>query len=679
MAAPQAFNISKASQEGIIQFHRTAPTLIEKQWNIRESMRQIDIAYIREADYTKEQERARLANLLGDADKFQNITVPIIKPQVRAAVAYQAAVFLTDYPMFGVVSSPQYISAAKQMQAVIEENSVRGSWVREFLLFFQDGFKYNLSAIEVDWCKIATAAIETDPSFAQGQEGKVREVIWSGNKVRRWDPYNTYFDCRVEPYDIPTKGEFAGHTEIMSRTALKAFIASLDTKIIENIVPAFESPSSLNPSAHNYQYGASYYLPIINGKALIDPSLITYADWDAWVGLTTSPKHAGKINYRGIYEVSTEYLRIIPSDYGMKVPAPNTPQVWKFIIVNHSVIIYAERMTNAHEKIPVFFGCPSETGLAYQDKSLAQDAAPFQYVATALMNSVIAGRRRAVTDRVLYDPSRIAEGHMNNPNPSAKIPVRPSAYGKAVSEAVYQFPFRDDQAGVAMQEIQSLLQFSNVLQGQNQARQGQFVKGNKTDGQWESTMSNATSQDQITALLYEAQVFTPLKEVIKLNILQYQGATSIYSPTQQDVVNIDPVALRQAIINFKITDGLLPSEKVIKSDTMKVVLQAIATSPTLAQGYNVAPMFSYLTKIENVDFAPFEKSQAQMAYEQALGAWNQVAMTAAEKGVEIKTPMPTPQQFGYDPSQNSPEAQQRKALSASGPVGATGGMSNGNA
>lgn len=678
MAAPQAFNISKVSQESILQFHKTAPTLIEKQWNIRESMRQIDVAYIREADFTKEQEKARLANILGDADKFQNITVPIIKPQVRAAVAYQAAVFLTDYPLFGVVSAPEFISAAKQMQAVIEENSVRGSWVREFLLFFQDGFKYNLSAIELDWCKVTTAALETDPSFERGQQGKVKEIIWAGNKVKRWDPYNTYFDCRVDPYDIPTKGEFAGHTELMSRTALKSFIASLDTKIIENITAAFESPSSLNPIAHNGQYGPSYYLPLINGRALIDPSLITYADWDAWVGLTTSPKHSGRINYRGIYEVSTEYYRLIPSDHGMRVPAPNTPQVWKFIIVNHSVIIYAERMTNAHDKIPVFFGCPSEDGLVYQTKSLAQDALPFQQVTTALLNSVIASRRRAVTDRVLYDPSRIAEGHMNNPNPSAKIPVRPSAYGRAVSESVYQFPYNDNQAAMSMSEIQSLVQFANVLQGQNQARQGQFVKGNKTDGQWESTMSNATSQDQITALLYEAQVFTPLKEVLKLNILQYQGAASIYSPSEQAVVNVDPVELRKAILNFKITDGLLPAEKVIDSDTQKVALQAIASSPTLAQGYNVAPLFSYLMKVDNVDFTPFEKSQSQIAYEQALGQWQMVALEAAKKGTQISTPMPKPQDYGYDPQANNPEVQAQRRLSASGPV-TSGGMNNGNA
>jgi len=200
MAQTQAFNLSKVSQEGLIQFHRTAPTLVDRQWNIREQMRLIDVAYIREADMTVEQNRAAFANLMGDSDKIQNITIPVIKPQVRAAVAYQAAVFLTDYPMFGVVSSPEFITAAKQMQAVIEENSIRGSWVRELLLFLQDGFKYNLSALEVCWDRVTTAAIETDLSFDAGRTGKPKEIIWSGNRLTRWDPYNAYFDCRCEPY-----------------------------------------------------------------------------------------------------------------------------------------------------------------------------------------------------------------------------------------------------------------------------------------------------------------------------------------------------------------------------------------------------------------------------------------------------------------------------------------------
>ncbi len=617
-------------------------------------MRNIDLAYLREQDDTKENRRAEYANMLGDSNKIQNITVPVIKPQIRAAVAYQAAVFLTDYPMFGVVSDPMYIDMAKQMQAVIEENSIRTSWARELLLFFIDGFKYNLSAVEVSWEKIATAALETDINYRGGQEGKPKQIIWQGNRIKRWNPYNMYFDARVEPYEIPSKGEFVGHTELMSRTALKKFIAELDIKIVENIKLAFESPSLLN-IGDSGTFGASYYIPRLNPKALLDVDSIESFDWMSWVGARAAGTET-KINYRGLYEVSTEYIRVIPSDFGLNVPQKNTPQVWKLIIVNHSVVIYAERQTNAHEKIPVLFGCPSEDGLSYQTKSLATDAMPFQQVASALMNGVLAGRRRAVTDRVLYDPSRVSEAQINSPNPSAKIPVRPSAYGKPVGEAVYQFPFRDDQAGLNLQEIQAVVQFGNVLNGQNANRQGQFIKGNKTDQQWESTMNNATSQDQMTALLYEAQVFTPLKEIIKLNILQFQGPGTIYSPSQEENINIDPVELRKAVLNFKVTDGLLPADKVISSDTLKVGMQTIASSPQLAQAYNLGPAFSYLLKTENADLTAFEKSPEQITYEQALAMWNQLAQLSIQKGVPFQQPQPLPEQYGYNPQMQDPRA-----------------------
>src|SRR3990172_5990932 len=400
----QSLYISRTAQQGLLEFHKQCYNLMSRQWNMREQMRKIDLDYIRESDWTVENYRARIANAYGDSSKLQNITIPVIKPQITSAVAYQSAVFLTDYPLFGVVSDPIYIDAALQMQSLIEENSIRGGWTRELMLYFNDGFKYNLSAIEVWWDRVVTAVLETDISYKGGSEAKPKEIIWAGNCMKRWDPYNTYFDSRVIPYDISSKGEFAGHTEVMSRTALKTFINSLDTKLIENIKEAFESPSMLSSTSTGTGDGG-YFIPQINPQALLNVDPLDSMDWMGWAALTS--KSNPPINYRNLYEVSTEYVRIIPSDFGLRVPAPNTPQVWKQIIVNHSVVIYAERQTNAHEKIPVFFGSPSEDGLGYQTKSLASDALPFQQVASGLMNSVIAGRRRAVTDRVLYDPSRV--------------------------------------------------------------------------------------------------------------------------------------------------------------------------------------------------------------------------------------------------------------------------------
>jgi len=48
-------------------------------------------------------------------------------------------------------------------------------------------------------------------------------------------------------------------------------------------------------------------------------------------------------------------------------------------------------------------------------------------------------------------------------------------------------------------------------------------------------------------------------------------------------------------------------------------------------------MFSYMMKTQGAQINHFEKSPQQMAYEQAIGQWSQVAFMVAEKGGDINT------------------------------------------
>lgn len=652
--------IPEKSQAALVQFHRQCYSMLNQQWNLREQMRQVDLAYIRENDWTQEGWRSKLANRYGDPTKFQNVTVPVVMPQVESAVTYQTSVFLTGTPMFGFVAPPEQEDTALQYQAIMEENQIRGGWVQQFQMFFRDCFKYNLGAVEVDWGREVTQAVETDLAFMTGKEGKPKEVIWEGNKIRRWDLYNTFFDTRYKPTDIYKDGEFVGHTELMSRIHLKKFINELPDKMISNIKNAFESGMGTQGGSGTGGI-ESYYIPQINPSALmqIDPKRTT--DWMSWAGMLDRPQ---PIAYKNLYEVTTLYARIIPADFALKVPSANTPQVWKFIIVNHQILIYAERQTNAHGFLPVLFGQASEDGLGYQTKSFANNAKPFQDIASALVNSAMAARRRAISDRTIYDPSRISEAHINSDNPSAKIPVRPAAYGKNINESVYAFPFRDDQSAVAFQELPQMMQMANSVNGQNQAKQGQFVKGNKTLHEYDSVMSNANGRDQMTAMSLEAQVFTPLKQILKLNIMQYQSGVSIFSPAQNKTIEIDPVALRQSQATFKVTDGLTPTDKAISGDDFTMAIQTIGSSKEIGAAYNIGPMFSYLMKTRNADITAFEKSPQQQAYEQAVGAWSQTVQALAKQmgdAVDPKKfpPQPTPDQFGYQPG--APASQQGTA------------------
>jgi hypothetical protein len=666
MAASTALIVPKKSQEALLEYSRQCYNMLNLQWNLREQMRQVDLMYIREQDWTTANSRAKLANRYGDSTKFQNVTVPVVMPQVEAFVTYQASVFLTGQPLFGWVAPPDQESAALQYQAIVEENSIRGGWVRQFLLFFRDLAKYNLGAMEVNWDRVVTAAIETDLNFAAGKQGKPKQVIWEGNCVKRWDLYNTFFDTRVLPTEMSEKGEFVGRTELMSRVALKKFFSELPDQMATNINEAFNSGlGSLGSGSMNGIQ--SYYVPQINPDSFLASDIRRTTDWMSWAGLLERP--AGEINYKNLYEVTTLYARIIPQDFLLNVPGRNTPQVWKFIIVNHSVLVYCERQTNAHNLIPVLFGQSNDDGLGYQTKSLARNAEPFQAISSALVNSAMAARRRAISDRGIYNPSLIASEHINNDSPVAKIPMKPGSYNKTPQEAYYPIPYRDDQSAVAFQELPLMQQMADKANGQNAAKQGQFTKGNRTQAEYDNIMANANGRDQVTSMLLEAQVFTPLKEIIKINTLQYQVSTTVFSPQQQKNVEIDPVELRKAAVGYKISDGLTPTDKLISADAFQGALQVIGSSEQIGGAYNMGPMFSYLMKTQNVDLTQFEKSPQQVSYEQAMSAWQQTCLEIAKAKGEKFPPQPQPAQYGYIPGVTGTNAPQTQSAPASQSAG----------
>ena len=650
MAASTSIPLSKKSQAIFVAYYSSVQNLLRDfRSSTRERFEQIDKEYQREVDFTEEQRRAKAANKTGDPNRFQNITVPVIMPQVESAVTYQASVFLSGYPIFGTVASPEYMDEALQMETIIEDQATRGGWTKEFMIFFRDGFKYNFAPIEVTWKREVTAAVETSLETSL-EEGLPKEVIWAGNTIKRLDPYNTFVDPRVNPTEVYKDGEFAGYTERMTRIQLKKFIEELPDKLLANIPDAFAS--GIGSSAVSYEE-QNHYIPRVN-KDVIDPKQDTVGlNWDTWAGLSDTKN---RLEYKDMYQVTTLYCRILPAEFNLRVPRRNIPQIYKLIIVNHEHIIYCERQTNAHNYIPILIGQPYEDGLAYQTKSLAANAAQFQYVASTYMNSIIHSRRRAISDRTLYDPSRITSAAINSENPSAKIPVRPAAYGKNISDAVYPFPYREDQAAASMAQVRDLIELSNSLSGQNRVTQGQFQKGNRTLQEFDRVMANANGRDQLTSILLEAQVLTPLKLILKLNILQYQGGTSIYNRDKQRLIEIDPIKLRKSVIEFKVTDGLIPASKLMNGDTFATAIQVIGASQQISGGYNIAPMFSYLMKIQGADLSPFEKSPEQIAYEQAVQQWQQLAFEGIKNGIDPSKlpPQPVPADYGYDPKANKP-------------------------
>lgn len=634
----QIERISQDQELGILQFANKAHTLLLNQFSIRQHLIEIDRYYMREGDYTEAQIRNRLASRSGDKKKIQNLTVPVVMPAVESAVAYFANVFATGYPTFGMSSDPSQEDAALQMETIIAENSITAGWVRELVMFFRDGLKYNLHGLECSWEQKNVANIENDPAAANS--AKVKNTLWKGNVLRRMDLYNTFFDPRVHPAEIHSEGEYAGYITMMSRVRMKKFINDLFGLVSpDRVIRAFQSSPSATNMGSSMGTPFAYFQPIINPFPLMDRQNQQTFDWLAWAE-AASPANKRQIRYTNVYEVMKLFARIIPADFGFKVPEPNTPQVWKFIIINGTVVLYAERQTNAHNFIPIIFGQPIEDGLDYQTKSFATNVVDMQDIASAMWNGYLASKRRLVGDRVLYDPLRVREKDISSTSPTAKIPVRPSAYGKPLNEAVYAFPFHDEQTKSLLEGSEAVRRFAELITGQNPAQQGQFVPGNKTLKEYQDVMGHGNDRQQVMAIMTDAQVLTPMKEVIKLNILQYQEETQLYNREQKQTVNVQPTDLRKAAVHFKVSDGLLPIEKEMSTDEFQTALQTLGSSPQLAGSYNMGPLFTYIMKLRGADLSPFEKPQWQVMYEQQMQAWQMAAQQAAKAGTAFNTPMP---------------------------------------
>lgn len=633
MATATQINILPEQERQICIYAQKAHELLMNQFSLRNNLENIDRYYAREDDWTEEQVRARIANKVGDKKKLQNVTVPIVYPQVRAALGYLGNVFLTGYPLFGVSSDPATAPQALQMETIVAENAISSRWTRQLLMFFIDGLKYNLHGLELEWGQKTVYDIETNINSPNNARPKSR--TWQGNVLKRMDLYNTFFDPRVHPAEIHEYGEYAGYIEMYSRIRLKQLCNDLFGKVAPaTIIKALESgpsPGGMTGSGQPF----SYYIPIINPYPIMNRQNILTFDWMAWAEAANARTKDG-IKYQNVFEVMKLYARILPADFGFDVPEKNTPQVWKFIIINGQVVLFAERQANAHNFIPMFFGQPLEDGLDFQTKSFASNVTDMQDVASAMWNGYLASKRRLVGDRVIYDPLRINAKDINSDNPAAKIPVRPSAYGRNVSEAVYQFPFHDEQTASLLEGSDLVVRFSNVINQQNPAAQGQFVKGNKTLHEYEDVMGHGNSNNQLMAISTEDQVFTPMKEAIKLNILQFQGEAVMFNRDKQQQVNIKPEELRKAAIHFKVSDGITPKEKQLSTDEFQTALQVIGSSPQVGSGFDMASLISYLFMEQGADLRPFQKSSLQMQYEQQVQSWQSVMMEAL-KAKELPT------------------------------------------
>ena len=552
------------------------------------------------------------------AERPTEVVVPIVGPALDTQTAYLAAIFLSTPEIFPMSAAPEYMETAEKYNILLVKYASEFQWRRNLLLTIQDGVRHNICAVEASW-EIKHINKASNELTSDGV-AKVVESETSGFSIRHLDLYNTFWDTTVVPSEVSAEGDFAGYHEQFTTVKLIKFIERHCPDVQKN-------KTKYKELLESQPVKVNYFTPTI-----IESNKTTTASKLDYDSLFADGRSAST---RQMHELTTIYMRIVPEHYGITKALDRTDalEVWKFVVLNGNTILLSQRRTNMHGFLPIILGQPCEDSLGYQTKSLTQELQPIQTLASLMWQMELDSQRRVIADRGIYDPTKIDSDHINNPNPSAKMPIKPSAAGLGLANIYQPLDYRDPALGQRPQTANQLSQFAERITGQNAVSQGGFIKGNKTNSQFDQTMANSNSRQKLLALKFEDGLISIIKILLEADMKQFQPFTTLQNPSTGTPIEIKPHELRAAPMDFEVADGLMPTSDLLSTDVMTVALQTIGSSPELASQYKLGELFAYLMASKGArHLRQFMKSKEQMDAEAQARAQQQAAAAGGAAG-----------------------------------------------
>lgn len=541
-------------------------------------------------------------------DYYDDTVIPLVDSPVTATTSFLIGLYLANPQVFEVVSkNKEYKDAVKQMNAVIFENANATGWAREYANFFRSITKYNIGAMLVEWEKEQAVEVTTNLEAGSNASASAATITSrQGNRATNLDMYNLFYDTSVDAAMVHRYGEFCGYIESISMVELARLIESYKLNDAGSDVVMNETHVWSKGSRSASQYYVPNVTPEKDKKEKSGMSAF-------FSNVNPTSQDGRKTFSNNHYEKITFFARIIPSMFGITEPGSNKLQIWKFVCIGWDTLLYAEKQNNAHNFLPTVLCQPIEDNIGEQVKSLAERVIPMQNLSTKFYDARIAGLARALSDRGIYMQGVIQKKDIDSNNPTAKIPMRPNVFVKSVKDAYFPIPYRDELGSTYLNEIGFLKRQADEATLVNRPQQGQFQKGNKTAQEYNDVMSNADANMQVMALHVESQAMGPIKTIIKTNMLQYQDVGQEIATADGDTTTVDTTALREAITQFKLADGLRTKESIIDPMVLDRLLQLLMTSPQLQQQYSLPELIDYVMGLDGVDLSQFKQEQPAMA------------------------------------------------------------------
>lgn len=620
--ANQAEKLTEKQQKQILAYVQPFITMNPGLGDHRARLEHIDRLVERSYD-TLKKKGCKDCNDKKEPDE-ENVTVPVVGPQVETITAQLAKIFLRTDPPVQMFASPTGSEIATQYNILYGQYSRKFQWRRNFLLCIHDAVKYNFCAAEVAWKSRVVREVKNQVSFNSGAM-KSASAFEEGENIRYLHSYNVLWDGSVPVNEVASRGAYAGYIQKFTKIALYQFLRD------EGIELTAEEKKNLTTNIPADIAG--YYTPDINTVPSNQKASVSYDS--LWEGKEKKTSFTST----ELYNVYTLYVRIIPADFDIMSEDGADINILKLVLIGDSFIASAKLLDNAHNLFPIIFGQTSETALGLNSFTVAEELEPVQNTATKLYRTEIASARRMIADRAIYDPTMISEKDVNNPSPTAKIKLRQSlSQSVQMQQAYYAIPYEDRALGVRISQANQLLSFASPIAGTNPAMEGQFIKGNKSAQEFNSIMASAGDRVLMAAIFFDDQFLGPLRTILLADTLQYQNNIRVYNRDAGEFIDIDMAQLRDQPIDFEIAAGLIPADQMASLDFLQVIMQTIMSMPELNQEFKSVEAICYLAETKGVKYltrfmrSAQERQEMQQQQLQMMQAQAQIQEQARNQG-----------------------------------------------
>lgn len=571
--------------------------------SIRKNYSEFDakLAAIDEAYYIAIKENEQTKFIDGKDVKTNKIAeghleVPLILASLQTKIATLVDIFLTGYPIFGVVTAPEYRHQLEALEALIHYYDTTGHWTQNFIRFLIQHSKYNTGVLffEDAYEYEFNPDVAINSSFVLSEAGSPKSISYPS--IYCPDMYSTFWDYRVTPSEVSAKGEYGGYTVPIPKTRLRALLSALKVagKTTFNESDAFLSEPS----------GILFNSSKPRISAYVDKSTSEGQGFDYFAWLTNlSPKQTNRDHvYKDYYFLTKLFCRLEPEAINISSSSQNTPQIFEVWFVNNSVPVFIDKHFTPQNLLPVFVSDDADDWFDYAAKTEAEINMPYQDAASDLLNTRIATAKRLVSDRGIYDPALITPNDMNSSDPAAKIPLKNSNSRDPteIERAYRPIPFDIRGADSLFTDIEFLRRSSQDSTGRNDFSQGMPRKGNRTLGEYNSLMARANNREAISPLKIETQIMHKVQLFVKFYIFTKATKTNLVNSRVKKLIEINPTELKNVVYAFRMATGLTDKSKVLNQELLSSAFQLLLQSEELQTRYKVEEVFSYILSLGNV-------------------------------------------------------------------------------